>query len=122
MTQNTLSDCPHGNLAPSDSDWLALRQGERFDTLLQTGAFRLERILSLGQATAPGQWYDQAQDEWVLLVQGAAQLRIEGMEAALEMRPGDYVLLPAHRRHRVEWTDPHTPTLWLALHYGESPR
>ena len=76
-----------------------------------------ERIVLRGQATPPGQWYDQDRDEWVLLLRGRAGLLIEGREV-WEMRPGDYVLLPAHVRHRVEWTDGHEDTIWLAIHYS----
>lgn len=90
---------------------------ERFETLLETGAFRLERILSLGHATPAGEWYDQARDEWVMLIQGAARLSIEGRDDALTLKPGDTVRLPARCRHRVEWTSPDDVTVWLALHF-----
>lgn len=89
---------------------------EFFQTLLQTRGARLERIVSRGHATPPGEWYDQAWDEWVLLLSGAARLRVEGGAAPLELEPGDYVWLPAHCRHRVEWTDSARETVWLALH------
>ena len=91
---------------------------ELFETLLQTGSFRLERIVSTGQATPPGEWYDQERDEWVLLVSGDAGLRFEGEAAARRLRPGDHVLIPAHSRHRVEWTAAGQATVWLALHYA----
>jgi cupin 2 domain-containing protein len=95
---------------------------ERFETLLETSGFRLERILSLGHATPAGEWYDQTSDEWVLLVRGEARLRIEGRADELSMQPGDTVWLPAHCRHRVEWTTPLEVTVWLALHYpADSP-
>ena len=90
---------------------------ERFDELLRGGSFRLERILSTGQATPAGQWYDQDQAEWVLVLRGSAQLQFEGEAEAVELGPGDYVLIPAHCRHRVQWTDPQSPTVWLALHF-----
>lgn len=91
---------------------------ERFDTLLETPAFRLERILSLGHSTPPGQWYDQERDEWVMLLRGAARLAIAGRDGDISMNPGDAVLLPAHCRHRVEWTAPGAITVWLALHFS----
>jgi len=95
---------------------------ERFDELLCGGSFRLERILSTGQATPAGQWYDQDQAEWVLVLRGSAQLQFEGQAEAVELGPGDYVLIPAHCRHRVQWTDPRYPTVWLALHFtGTNP-
>lgn len=90
---------------------------ERFDTLLETPAFRLERILSLGHATPAGEWYDQDRDEWVLLLQGQARLAIEGRAEPVPLHPGDSLLLPAHCRHRVEWTTPEQVTVWLALHF-----
>ena len=90
--------------------------GELIEPLLETPAVRLERIVSAGHATAPGTWYDQARDEWVVLLRGSARLRIEGEAAARTLRPGDYLLIPAHCRHRVEATDASGPTVWLALH------
>lgn len=90
---------------------------ERFETLLETPAFRLERILSQGHATPPGACYDQDRDEWVMLLQGAARLSVEGQAGPLALKPGDAVLLPAHCRHRVEWTAPDQVTVWLALHF-----
>ena len=92
---------------------------EIVESLLSTGAFRLERIVSGGQATPPGQWYDQETHEWVVLLKGGAGLRFEDEAEPRVLRPGDYLLIPAHRRHRVEWTDPGQPTVWLALHYQE---
>ncbi|MCC7264059.1 MAG: cupin domain-containing protein [Candidatus Latescibacteria bacterium] len=90
---------------------------ELFEALLQTPAFTLERIVSRGHRSAPGQWYDQERAEWVLVVQGRARLVFEGGAEVVEMRAGDYVQVPAHCRHRVEWTDPDQETVWLALHY-----
>lgn len=89
---------------------------EQFDELLQGRTFRLERIVSHGHVTPPGQWYDQPQDEWVLVVAGRATLLIEGEASPRELVAGDYLLLRRHVRHRVEWTDPDQPTVWLALH------
>jgi cupin 2 domain-containing protein len=95
--------------APSDSP------DEQVQTLLQTPGVRIERIVSHGHASPEGFWYDQETSEWVLLASGAARLRFEGHEA-IEMRAGSYVNIPAHQRHRVEWTDPNQPTVWLAIH------
>lgn len=89
---------------------------ERFDTLLDSGPVTIERIVSTGQ-TAPGDgWFDQPQDEWVCLIQGAARLEIENGEGETVLAPGDWVFLPAHCRHRVTWTQTKPPTLWLAVH------
>jgi cupin 2 domain-containing protein len=89
---------------------------ELTDVMLQTAAVRVERIVSRGHATPPGQWYDQDADEWVVLLTGGAGLRIEGRDDVLAMRPGDHVVLPAHLRHRVEWTAAGSITVWLAIH------
>src|SRR5687767_11412231 len=91
-------------------------KGELFQTLIAAPGVRVERIVSRGHASPEGFWYDQDTREWVLLVSGAARLRFEG-EEPVEMSPGAYVDIPAHRRHRVEWTDPKQPTIWLAVHY-----
>ena len=92
---------------------------EVIEVVLRTGAFRLERIISTGQATPAGEWYDQDSHEWVLLLTGGARLRFENEPQMIIMKPGDYVHIPAHRRHRVEWTDPGQPSFWLALHYQD---
>lgn len=89
---------------------------EVFTTLFQTPGLKVERIVSTGQATPEGTWYDQAWAEWVLLLQGRAWLRFEDQPAAQQLMPGDFVLIPAHRRHRVEATDLSIPTVWLAIH------
>jgi cupin 2 domain-containing protein len=98
--------------ARSDSEFL--------ETLLEAGATRIERIVSHGHASPEGFWYDQEQGEWVALFQGAARLRFE--DEVADLRPGDCINIPAHRRHRVEWTSPDEPTIWLAVFYGESGR
>jgi cupin 2 domain-containing protein len=76
---------------------------------------RLERVVSLGQSSPDDFWYDQSEAEWVTILSGRARIRIADQESALTMGPGDTLLLPAHCRHRVEWTDPDQPTVWLAL-------
>ena len=89
---------------------------EHFDVLLRRPDLRLERIVSTGHVTPAGEWYDQVSDEWVVVLSGAARLRVEGVPEPIALAPGDYVFLPAHCRHRVEWTDPAAATVWLALH------
>ena len=91
---------------------------ELFETILDTPELKLERILSFGQATPDGAWYDQKRDEWVLLLKGSARIRIEGRPQTVDLEPGDYLLLPAHQRHRVEWTSKTEETVWLALHFN----
>lgn len=90
---------------------------EIFEDLLSRPPLRVQRIVSAGQTTPPDEWYDSESDEWVVLLSGGARLLYEGESAVREMRPGDYVLIPAHRRHRVEWTHPEEKTVWLALHF-----
>lgn len=90
---------------------------ERLDDLVRADGLLLQRIISTGQATPEGQWYDQESNEWVLLLAGSAALRFEDEPDEVVMCPGDYLAIPAHRRHRVEWTDETKPTVWLALHY-----
>lgn len=90
---------------------------ELFTTLLDATHVRIERIVSHGQASPEGFWYDQDQHEWVVVLTGAARLRFE--YETVEMKPGDFVPIPAHRKHRVEWTTPDEPTIWLAVYYGE---
>ncbi len=90
---------------------------EQFTELFAAQNFRAERIVSFGQTSPEGYWYDQDENEWVMLLQGAAQLIIEGSEQPLNLLPGDYLLLLAHVRHRVIWTDPQCETVWLTIHF-----
>ncbi len=91
---------------------------EELRVLLEVPGVRIERIVSTGQVSPPGFWYDQDQAEFVLVVAGRAGLMIEGESAPRELEPGSYVHLPAHCRHRIEWTDSERPTVWLAVHMG----
>ena len=88
---------------------------ELLTTLLSTGPVRIERIVSHGHASPEGFWYDQDQSEWVVVLKGAARLRFEDESSPHELRSGDFIHIPAHRRHRVEWTTPDEPTIWLAV-------
>ncbi len=85
-------------------------------TLLRDAKFRIERIVSHGHASPEDFWYDQDTEEWVMLVQGAARLAFE--DGVVEMRAGDYLHIPAHKRHRVDWTDAQQPTIWLAVFWA----
>jgi cupin 2 domain-containing protein len=77
--------------------------------------FRIERIVSLGHASPEGFWYDQKEHEGVLPLAGAARLRFED-ETSIDLTPGRFEDIPAHRRHQAEWTDTDRPTVWLAVH------
>ena len=94
----------------------ATSTGELVQTLLTAPDIRVERIVSTGQASPPGYWFDQERDEFVLLVSGSAGVLIEGEGATRSLGPGDHLIIPAHVRHRVEWTSASGPTIWLAVH------
>lgn len=94
---------------------------EVVEAILTRPGIRIERIVSHGQASPVGFWYDQPESEFVLLVAGAARLRFEDEAADRELKPGDCVDIPAGRRHRVAWTDPEQATIWLAIFYGGEP-
>ena len=87
---------------------------EEFTELLGSSDVRIERIVSTGQATPPGQWYDQPEDEWVVLIQGEAVLQYESGET-LRMSAGDHILLPARCRHRVAYTSTQPPCIWITV-------
>jgi len=90
---------------------------ELFTKLLQAPGIRIERIVSQGHCSPDGFWYDQDQAEWVLVLKGAA--RIQFADRVLELLPGNFVNISAHQRHRVAWTTPDEPTIWLAVHYRD---
>jgi cupin 2 domain-containing protein len=90
---------------------------EVVETLASARGVRIERIVSHGHASPPGFWYVQDEAEWVVVLKGAARLRFE--DRTVEMRPGDFVNIPTHQRHRVEWTTPDEPTVWLAVFYRD---
>ncbi|NJD38299.1 MAG: cupin domain-containing protein [Geobacter sp.] len=89
---------------------------EQFELLAQVRGVRVERIVSQGQATPAGQWYDQDWYEWVLLLQGEALVQLEDESTPRHLGPGDCISLPPRCRHRVQWTPPNRVTVWLALH------
>ncbi len=90
---------------------------EQFTELLARPGLRIERIVSSGQASPPGFWYEQERAEWVVILQGEARLRFEDEPEARCLKAGDFVDIAAQRRHRVDWTDPVQTTVWLAIHY-----
>jgi cupin 2 domain-containing protein len=104
--QNLFTDLP-GHLA-----------GEVVQLLAEGRDVRIERIVSCGQASPPGFWYDQEQHEWVAVLKGRAKLSFWETADVLEMKPGDWLSIRAHQRHRVEWTTPDEPTVWLAVFFS----
>ena len=91
-------------------------EDESFRDILNRGNLRIERIVSQGHRSPEGFWYDQDWDEWVLLLNGRAGLEIEGRTEAVELGPGDHLLIHSHTRHRVAWTAAGENTIWLAVH------
>ncbi len=89
---------------------------ELFETILEGGGVRIDRIVSEGQATPRGEWLEQEEGEWVILLSGGAELSFDDGAPNERMKPGDYIFIKAGRRHRVEWTDPAQKTVWLAVH------
>ena len=103
MVRNLLS-----NLPPAGAE-------ESLMPILERRGFRIERIVSHGHATPVDRPYQQSEDEWVMVVAGAARLWLDGT-GEVELAPGDHLLIPAGLRHRVTWTTPDEPTVWLAVH------
>ena len=96
------------------------RTSEHVQNLATAPGVRIERIISHGHHSRDGFWYDQDDDEWVLVVRGAARLRFE--DGPVELGPGDHLMIPARKRHRVEWTTPDGPTIWLVVFFRTEPR
>jgi cupin 2 domain-containing protein len=92
---------------------------EDISILFERPGAMIERIVSTGQASPPGFWYDQDWTEWVVLLAGAARLRFEDEAEDRVFAPGDHALIAPRRRHRIEWTQSEPPTLWLAVHIRE---
>lgn len=93
------------------------RPDESFEPLSVGADVLVERIVSEGHATPAGEWLAQGREEWVMVVTGRARLRFEDEAEARELGPMDHLRIDAGRRHRVEWTTPDEPTVWLAVHY-----
>jgi cupin 2 domain-containing protein len=90
---------------------------ELFQKILQTENLKVERIVSRGHSSPDNEWYDQEENEWVILLKGSAGLLFEGHEKVVVLRSGDYINIPSHTKHRVEWTEPDMVTVWLAIYY-----
>lgn len=88
---------------------------EAFDTLWQKGSIKVERIISQGHTSPESGWYDQEQDEWIILLEGCATIAFEDGNM-VKLERGDYLMIPAHHKHRVSWTDPDISSIWLAIH------
>ncbi|MGF1871021.1 cupin domain-containing protein [Photobacterium indicum] len=91
---------------------------EIFQDLVKTDSIRIERIISKGHSTPDSDWYDQTENEWVLVVKGEAKILFEKGMKEQHLKEGDYVNIPAHQRHKVSWTHPAEETIWLAVFYS----
>ena len=89
---------------------------ELFDTLVQSGEVKIERIVSKGHTSPDSGWYDQEHDEWVIVLKGNASILFED-ESIVSLAEGEYMNIPAHKRHRVINTSINPKTIWLAVHY-----
>ena len=90
---------------------------EIIEVLANKGSVRIERIISKGHASPEGFWYNQKEDELVLLLSGSAELLFADEDRVVELLPGDYILIPSHQRHRVMATDPDEESVWLAIYF-----
>ena len=95
---------------------------ELFEILLQNKHVKIERILSKGQASPTDFWYDQPHAEWVILLEGQARLQFAQDGSIITLTAGDYLFIPAHKKHRVDWTDPAVTSIWLAIHLFENSK
>jgi cupin 2 domain-containing protein len=90
---------------------------ELIEVLVENKAVRIERIVSTGHNSPENVWYDQEEHEWVVVLKGQARLLFEDDIESVDLKPGDHINIPAHRKHRVEWTSLNEPTIWLAVFY-----
>ncbi len=93
---------------------------ELFAEIHRAERIRIERIVSFGQSSPEGFWYNQDEDEWIMILEGGAGILREDDPQIKEMKPGDYMNIPAHVKHRVVWTVQTRRTVWLAIHYRAS--
>lgn len=89
---------------------------EVFERLIDGDAIRIERIISKGHSSPESGWYDQDKNEWLIVLKGEAIILFAD-ESSVNLKTGDFIDIPAHKKHRVKWTDPGTETIWLAVHY-----
>ncbi len=91
-------------------------ESEFFEEILSAKNFKLERIVSQGHASPENFWYDQQENEFALLLSGSAKISFDNGEIS-ELNTGDYLIINAHQKHRVDWTSPEEKTFWLTIHY-----
>jgi cupin 2 domain-containing protein len=91
---------------------------EWVEVLANSPTVHIERIVSCGHASPPDFWYDQQSHEWVILLQGEAQIEYADGPKPIDLAAGDHLLIPARTRHRVAWTSSDPLAIWLAVHYS----
>lgn len=89
---------------------------ELFELIVNSEHVKIERIISKGHKSPKSGWYDQEGNEWVLVLKGEAKLTFED-QASVHLHQGDFINIPSHKKHKVDWTDPKGVTVWLAVHY-----
>jgi cupin 2 domain-containing protein len=90
---------------------------EIIDEIFHQDNIRIERIMSSGQVSPAGFWYDQTENEWLILISGYAELSLQNPDQTVFLKPGDFLYITAHRKHRINITDPDNPTLWITLFF-----
>lgn len=93
-----------------------LGKEEFFELLVKNDTVTIEKIISKGQKSPESDWYDQKNNEWVMVLKGKAVLSFED-QTSVHLKEGDFINIPSHKKHRVSWTDPDNETIWLAVHY-----
>ena len=88
---------------------------ETFETLLRNENVLIERIVTQKPYESAGEWYDQKEDEWVVLLQGEAELEFKN-EKNIKLISGDYLFIPAHKIHRIKHSGIEEKCIWLAIH------
>jgi len=88
---------------------------EVFETILERGDFKIERIITLDPYTEPGKWYDQDLDEWVILLRGNAKIEFKE-EGIIDLNAGDYIFIQAHKTHRINQSGTDEKNIWLTVH------
>lgn len=89
---------------------------ELFENIVSKENINIKRIISYGHTSPDSGWYDQDYNEWVILLQGEAIISFNNGDE-VRLKPGDYINIPSHTKHKVSWTKPNTKSVWLAIFY-----
>ena len=93
-----------------------LPKEELFEALIDNEKVLIEKVVSTGQVTPPGEWYNQEREEWLIVLQGEGELSYED-GSRIKLTPGDYLYIPPHQKHRVEYTSTEPPCIWLTIFF-----